>query len=175
MDFPTTIHESNVLDGIAAPVAILRAPQNRAAPEPDLVIEFDTDPGTPPLAYYEPDPDFTVLKKLRSGEMTYEFQIRTRIVFPLPALTAAEAVKWRTLWNYYLGGYKIIMRPHNDANLQLEWDVCPTPGTAHLLGYIADKYLGHSAELQFTSRFLESSINLRSSAVHFKPVIFSQG
>lgn len=172
MDFPTTIHESNVLDGIAEPVAIIRNPRaDDSDPDRERIIEFDTGPHSPPLIYFDP---VTILQReYRNHRLEYKFVVRARIVFRLPFLTAVEAAKWRQLWNDYMGNYDIYMRPHNDNNLTIEWQVVPTPGTSHHLALFGDKYLGHSTELSFTAVDVQQAMNLKSSAVNFRPIIYT--
>lgn len=171
MTFPTSIHESNVLDGIAEPIAIVRNPNARPDdPDRERVIRFDTGRHLPPLITY--DPVVRRLREFRNGTLDYHFHVRPKILFRLPFLTAAEAAKWRQLWNDYMNGYDIFMRPHNDNALQLEWQVCPTPNTAHVLDYVADKYYLHKTELSFSSLHTQPAINIRSSAPKFRPVVY---
>lgn len=171
MIFPTTIHESNVLDGIAEPVAIVR---NRLAqpdhPDRERTITFDTGPHLPPLIYF--DPVVHRLREFRNNDLEYNFSLRARIVFRLPVLTATEAAKWRQLANDFIAGYDIYMRPHNDNTLQLEWQVIPTPNTVYHLGYVAEKYLLHTTEMSFTAKSTQRAMNLSSSAPTFRPVIY---
>lgn len=168
MNFPTTIHESNVLDGIADAVAIIRSPLTND-PEQDVTITFDTGQHNPPLLHF--DAETKRFRKFRNDEIDYDFVVRARIVFSLPFLTATEAAKWRRVWNEYMNGYHIIMRPHNDSGLKLEFNVIPTPQTTHVLRYVTGKYIGHETELSFTARGVTRAMNLQSSAVTFHPIL----
>lgn len=169
MVYPTSITASNVLDGIADAVAIIRNPGENPN-EQDQTITFDTGPFNPPLIHF--DPVIIREREFRTRELDIEFQVRARITFTIPFLTAAEAAKWRRLWNELMNGYHVWMRPHNDNDLKLEWNVIPMPGTSHVLRYFNDRYIGHAAEFSFISRTTQRSMNLRTSAVTFNPVIW---
>lgn len=167
MLLPTSISASNVLDGIADAVAIIRAPQADAETIEET-IEFDTGPHVPPLIFFQPlNP---IIQTAKSGKLYHEFdQVRARIEFNLPFVTSAEAIKWRKLWNYHMARYYIYMRPHNDNSLSLEWQVVPTPNTEHVLQYLFQKYLGHAAQFSFTAVYPQSAMNLKTSAARFRP------
>jgi len=166
---PTTITAANVLGGIAEPIAIIRAPQ---ADNAEVVDTIDFETGNlkpPPTVRYNPDRILRNFTK-RNGTLVYEFEWRAQIIFNLPYLTAAEAVKWGKLYNYYLAGYRCFMRPHNDNSLTLEWQVCPTPGSKFELGFFEQMYVGHTAEFDWTSITTQSNIDLRTSATRHRPV-----
>lgn len=168
LTLPTSITESNVLWGIAAPLAIIRAPQgfNKAQEE---VITFDLAPGAPPeIRPVQETIDSGVTK---SGRLFNEFKVRFEFRFRYDFLTAAEAIKWGKLWNYHMAKYELYLRPHNDNGLQLEWQVVPSPNSRFDLGYLKDKYIGHTLDLSFTSVEWQDNIPLQTSQIGFNPAI----
>lgn len=164
---PTLITESNVLWGIASPLArvLLRQADSKTQEE---VITFDIAPGKPPKIEFLPEVVDSGVTK--SGRMFHEFDVRAQITFSYDFLTAAEAVKWGKLWNYHMAKYEIYMQPHNDNNLTLEWQVVPTPGTRFDLGYLADKYIGHTLSLSFSAVTTQQNIPLVTSQIRGRPV-----
>lgn len=166
ISLPTSITESNVVWGIAAPVAIVRAPQayNKAQEE---AITFSVAPGAPPLIL----PKMEVIDSgtTKGGRFYNEFKIRFQFRFRYPLLNVEEVQKWGRLWEYHMAGYEIWLRPHNDSGLQLEWQVVPAPNSDFDLGYVAEKYIGHTLEVTFISVEWQDNLVLRSSAVTFAP------
>lgn len=162
---PSSITAGNVLWGIAAPLARVLSPQASAKTQEET-IAFDHTPGKPPKIEYLPEPlDSGVTK---SGRLFHEFEVRAQISFRYDFLTAAEAIKWGKLWNYHMAKYEIYMRPHNDNGLTIEWQVVPTPNSRFDLGYLADKYIGHTLELSFSAVETQTNIPLVTSQLTFR-------
>lgn len=163
---PTSLAAANVLWGIAAPLARVLTPQADSKTQEEL-LEFDYAPGPPPKIEYLPE---TIDSGVTKGNRLFnEFVVRPKVTFSYGFLTAAEAIKWGKLWNYHMAKFEIYMRPHNDATLTIEWQVVPTPGTRFDLGYLADKYIGHSLELSFSAVEVQSNIPLQTSAIRTRP------
>jgi hypothetical protein len=153
-----------VLYGIAAPKVILRSP---TLGEADQTLTF-TQPNRPVYLTWDLELDGD-RRKAWNGELRENpdgFRVGIKIVYDY--MLVADTQAWGKVFNSYAAGYKILLIPHDDAALKLQFDVMPDPRFAP--GFLADRFLGHTCELNFTSRNLLPAIDLRTALNVFRPV-----
>ena len=157
-----SISSSNVLWGIAHPRCKLRNPNT-------LVDEQTLDLASPNIpAGIRFTPEFYHDTTALDGTLKRAIQgYRPHLEFAYQELTAAQTVQWAKIYNAVLADYLLIMVPHHDDTLQIEYDVLPEGDFQ--LGYIADKYIGHTGTFTFTGRTLISAIDLRVALNVFSP------
>ena len=158
--FLMDISSNSVLFGIATPRCVLRTPtgliedQVLSLAAPNLATKFRYNIEGPPNAQLN---RLSKLGVIRSNPQGF----RLHLVFAYQYLTVAQAQEWGKVFNGYMAGYQIILTPHNDDALKLTFEVIPEGDFD--LGFLAEKYMGHSGTFLFQSKSLISSVDLHTS------------
>lgn len=153
---PTTISAANVLFGIAEPSCRILNPN-------DLSVVETISLSSPNLpSRWRFAPEGTERRVARSRRLrTNELGFRLTVTFDVRELDRTAAANWAKLYNYHIAGYTLLLTPHNDAALKIEYPMLPEGDFE--LGFLADKYLGHTGTFIFISVDLIPAVDVRSA------------